>query len=83
VIHQGAQIQVNADSVLGLDGRGMKKCALKLLDLGLVDYVASDAHDLDERAPHLEKCCSLIRKRYGEEGAKMLFETNPRRILMG
>lgn len=83
VIQQGAQIQVNADSVLGLDGRGMKKCALKLLDLGLVDYIASDAHDLEERAPHLNKCYSLVRKRYGEESAGILFEKNPRRILMG
>ena len=83
VIHQGAQIQVNADSVLGLDGRGIRKCALKLLELGAVDYIASDSHDLDERAPHLEECRSLIRKRFGEESAQILFEKNPRKILMG
>ena len=77
----GAQIQLNANSILGLDGRVVRKTARKLLDLDLADYIASDAHDLDERAPHMEECLSFIRKKYGDETAELLFFDNPGRIL--
>ncbi len=81
VIDVGALIQVNANAVLGLDGRGLKKTAKKLLDHGLVDFIASDAHDLDERSTHMDECFAYIRKKYGDETAQVLFEENARRIL--
>lgn len=81
VLDAGAQIQVNADSVLGLDGRAVKKCSRRLLDLSLVHYIASDAHDLEERASHLSECYALVQKKYGEETAALLFEENPLHIL--
>lgn len=81
VVDAGARIQVNSDSVLGLDGRAAKKTARKFLDLDLVDYVASDAHDLSERASHLDECFTFIRKKYGDSTTSMLFEENPGKIL--
>ena len=81
VIDAGTQIQVNADSVLGIDGRAVKKTSRKLLDLDLVDYIASDAHDLDERVSHMGDCFSFVRKKYGEDTAQTLFERNPARII--
>ncbi len=81
VLDVGGQIQVNADAVLGLDGRLMKKVTKKLLDYELVDYIASDAHDLDERSTHMDECFAYVRKRYGDETAHILFEENARRIL--
>jgi protein-tyrosine phosphatase len=83
VVDAGAQIQVNANSILGLDGRAVKKASRKFLDLDLVSYIASDAHDLVERASHMGECFSFVRKKYGEEAAKELFEENPGRILRG
>lgn len=80
-VDAGAQIQVNADSILGLEGRGTKKASRKFLDLDLVDYIASDAHNLSDRSSHMEECFVYIRKKYGEDSARALFENNPRRIL--
>lgn len=77
----GAGIQVNANSVLGLDGRIVKKTSRKFLDLGMVDYIASDAHDLGERAGHLRECFAYIRRKYGDAAADLLFDRNPGRIL--
>ena len=77
----GAGIQVNANSILGLDGRILKKTAKKLLDLDMVDYIASDAHDMGERAGHMGECYSYILKKYGNDSAQRLFEQNPGRIL--
>ena len=77
----GAGIQVNANSILGIDGRTVKKTSRKLLDLEIVDYIASDAHDLNERAGHMEECFTFIRKKHGEDTAHNLFVKNPGRIL--
>ncbi len=81
VVDAGAQIQVNADAVLGLDGRLLKKTTKKLLAHGLVDYIASDAHDMNERASHMKECFDYVGKKYGPETADALFEDNARRIL--
>lgn len=81
VVDAGALVQVNADAVLGLDGRILKKTTKKLLDHELVDFIASDAHDLDERSTHMEECFVYIRKKYGDETADTLFEHNARRII--
>ena len=80
-IDAGAGIQVNANSILGLDGRIVKKTSRKFLDSEIADYIAGDAHDLDERAGHMGECFSFVRKRYGDDTAHLLFEANQGRIL--
>lgn len=77
----GALIQINADSILGLNGLKTKGCCNKLLKNQLADIVASDAHGVKERSCNMEKCCAKVRKKYGSECAKTLFYSNPKRIL--
>lgn len=79
----GAIIQANADAVLGYDGRQAKKLLRELLQAGLVDVIASDAHSSGERPPRLRECCNLLKKKLGNEPAKKLLLTNPRTIIMG
>lgn len=77
----GAMIQINADSVLGLGGRGAEGVCKKLLKHEWADVIASDAHDMGNRASHLEKCRAKVEKKYGSSYAKRLFEINPMRII--
>ena len=77
----GAMIQVNADSVLGLEGHVLKKTVKRLLDLDVVDYVASDAHGTKERANHLSKAQDRIAKKYGSDRAILLTKELPKNIL--
>ena len=79
--HLGAMIQVNADAVLGLDGRPVKRFCRKLLKEDHVDFIASDAHNLTDRASHLGECAEYVAKKYGAETAEKIFITNPSRIL--
>ena len=76
----GAVIQVNADSVLGLDGRGVARVCRKLLKKGLADVIASDAHGIKERPNHMGECYAYVAKKYGEDYAEQLFYRNPARI---
>ncbi|MCD8149551.1 MAG: capsular biosynthesis protein [Clostridiales bacterium] len=79
--NMGALIQVNADSVLGLDGRDAKRFCKHLLKHEMVDVVASDSHGIKRRPCHMEKCRAYIRRKYGESMATRLFETTPEAIL--
>lgn len=77
----GALIQINADAVLGLEGRGAKKLCKVLLKDGLVDIVASDSHGINERACHMKQCYAYVARKYGKVTAEELFCENPAQIL--
>ena len=58
----GAQIQINADSVLGYEGHTIKKFCAGLMNDDLVDFIGSDAHNLEGRMMNLGKCATYVRK---------------------
>ena len=48
-----------------------------MLQDGLVNYVASDAHSVKRRPPILSHARKTVAQLLGEERAKALFVTNP------
>lgn len=83
LIELGALLQVNADSVLGKGGFGVKRCCHQLLKRHLVHFIATDAHDQETRQPELKTCYQKIRKKYGQLYADTLFIHNGRAVLAG
>lgn len=83
VLSMGALIQLNADSVLGRRGFGLKRCCHRLLKQGKAHFIASDAHDDRNRPPLLRECFSYVSKRYGEDYAWILLRDNARSLLSG
>lgn len=65
---EGALVCFNADSFLGGHGEACKECAWRLLELGVGDFVASDAHR-PERPSRLHEAVDAIAGRYGVERA--------------
>ncbi len=80
---EGAMIQLNADAVLGQDGRYLKRLTWTLLKDGLVDVIGSDAHSRDDRPPRLSECRQRLAKKLGEEQAERLLASDPLRIIQG
>ena len=76
----GAAIQVNADSILGIDEWKSKRFCKALLKKRLVDYVASDVHNMTSRPSHIGACADYIARKYGQEYAQELFIDNPSRL---
>lgn len=76
----GCMIQLNADSILGLDGGPAKRHCKHILKKGLADIVASDTHDTESRGNRLKDCRLYIEKKFGGETAGRLFVRNPERI---
>lgn len=83
VLSMGALIQLNADSVLGKRGFWLKRCCHRWLKQGKVHFIASDAHDSQNRPPLLGACFAYVSKRYGEDYAWLLLRDNARALLSG
>ena len=77
----GAMIQINADSILGLNGGKVERFCRKILKKQWVDIVASDAHGINKRKNHLRESMEYVNKRYGMEYTQKLFLTNPEKII--
>ena len=82
-VELGCLVQVTAMSITGGFGRQALAAANWLLDQGLVHVVASDAHDPDYRHARLHEAYSVVRSRYGEEAADLLFTHNPQSMVEG
>ena len=81
VISMGAMLQVNAGSVMGKLGLGVKLYCGKLLRRGQVHFIASDGHDEKRRPPVLRACYEHIRKRRGKTYGGALFAGNTEKLL--
>lgn len=81
LINTGTMIQVNADSILGLEGRKKKNTSHWLLKNHCVFIVASDAHDTRFRVPHLKKCETCLDRLIGREYRTQLLYRNPLLLL--
>lgn len=77
----GVLVQINANSILGIDGSAIKKVCKKILKKDLADIVASDSHDLADRRSHMKECAHYVAKKYGENTMRRLFTANPSKII--
>ena len=78
----GAMIQVNADAIIGKDGFRAKRYTKKLMQNGLVDFVASDSHGMKERRSNMAKCREYLYKRYDRRYIDKILKGNAEKILL-
>lgn len=77
----GAKVQVNAEGILGESGRKMKRYLWKLIQRDMIDYIASDSHNMNTRRPNLGPCYELVAKKINEEYANKVFYENQKKII--
>lgn len=81
LISLGCKVQVDAASILGIYGSQSKKFVKKLLDMDLVDFVASNAHfPVDYKEWYLNAYKEFIRLA-GTERTSRIFGENAVKIL--
>ena len=78
---KGCVVQINADSIVDLKGRGVARAVLPLFDIRLVDLIASDGHDVHSRPPDLERAFQTLSGNFPETSVAAWMWENPARIL--
>lgn len=81
LVDGGARLQVTAASLTGDYGRPVQNLCRRLIDDGLVDFVASDAHGVERRPPGLSAAFRVLETRYGVETARALTSVNAQAIV--
>jgi protein-tyrosine phosphatase len=79
--NNGVLLQLNAGSLAGNYGRQTAKTAKKMIEQGLVDLIASDAHRIDDRDVSLKDAYARVVKLVGDAKARDLFFINPLKVL--
>lgn len=77
----GALLQVNFGSLDGRYGRDARIVALRLLEDGLVDYLASDFHGQSRLNIYKEEAYAVLEERGAADALDLLCRINPARIL--
>ncbi|SHO49559.1 CpsB/CapC family capsule biosynthesis tyrosine phosphatase [Anaerocolumna xylanovorans] len=81
LISMGAYLQSNAMSITGGAGRESKKLTKRLLQKGLLHFIATDSHNVLSRPPDIAKCLTATARKYGEKYAKELSMHNADKLL--
>lgn len=74
-------VQMNATSVLRDHEGWRNRWIRRMFSEGVVDVIATDAHNISTRACTMGKCAKEISRLYGEEMARLLCVVNPRSVL--
>ncbi|MDO5102934.1 MAG: hypothetical protein Q4D91_08580 [Lautropia sp.] len=80
-VDAGCLLQLTAASVTGAFGSAAARTAHLLLSWGVVDVVASDAHNLAHRPPVMQEARAFLTQRYGPAVAYRLTEDMPLRLI--
>ena len=82
-IHMGCLVQITAQSLLGRFGKGAQDSAWEMVRRGMAHFIASDAHDTQDRPPRLDLAFEALSSRVGEPQARLLAMENPKAVLEG
>jgi protein-tyrosine phosphatase len=80
-VDMGCYFQVTAASVIGEFGRAAQDVALRMLDHDWVTVLATDAHNLEYRAPRMTQAREFLAQRGMASLAERLTQTMPAKIL--
>ena len=64
--------QMNCSTIIHCKGFFVRRFVRKMLDLELIDAIASDAHNTTSRPVRMRKAWSILRKNYGKAYARQL-----------
>ena len=80
--NMGAYLQVNASSVIKKGKSKPSKRAWRYLRKNLIDFIASDSHNISSRPQNMKEAFNILVKKIGIEKSNDLFSNNASRLLL-
>ena len=81
LVDVGVYIQINAHTIAGKYGHGIRRRVMKMIKNDLVHFIGTDTHSDGHRSPDLEECIKYLNKKTDEETVVRLLSTNPQKII--
>ena len=82
-VQRGVLLQLNAGSLDGKYGEGVKALAIAFMNSHLIHFVGSDGHNVHRRPMRIGDIYDTVVELWGEQRAKQIFFENPRKALAG
>lgn len=82
LVEKGALTQITAASIVGYFGKKISRFSYQLIDANLTHFVASDAHNLNNRTFKVMEAYDSIEKKYGVDAVYM-FKENAELLVKG
>jgi protein-tyrosine phosphatase len=82
-LRMGCLLQVTASALWGRFGKVAAAIADELLEKNCIHFLATDAHSLEWRPPHLRRAFDYVAQKYGQETARRLCVSNPEVVVKG
>lgn len=77
----GILLQINSGAILGLEREIWTENAELLLAKKLVDFIATDAHNIENRTPNIKKAYEHLSHKLEKDYLKDIFYNNPLKII--
>lgn len=81
LVRLGAYMQVNAGSVIGKEGRWIKKYLLRLLKKHYIHFIGTDAHGSTHRCPLMKKCAKYIERKTDRSYCEAICRKNAQKVI--
>lgn len=82
LVSKGALIQITAASLVGTDGRSLKRYTVDLIKHNLVHFISSDAHHYQKRPFLLNDAYQYVRKKFSES-LVTYYSENAKHVVFG
>ena len=83
LVRMGAYMQVNAENFSGGLFSAQRRWCLKLAREGLMHFIGSDAHNMQDRSPNLKQAADYLKEKLDEETFRGIMSDNPAKLLRG